>query len=164
MLVFKLCCSLQLRENNELGVNPSKNVAAVLDLSWRDMLLPISVNLCYPDLDHEVSIRITLLSCILLSEICYFLYQRTCAVLNQTMRHTVVFAVLYKCWKNCWMNPHVTLPNLFSIHIIPFFFSCKYQHLCCLKRYQFLVIHEWLSAFSKQFVSLLLDSVFLTGH
>ena len=55
MLVFKPCCSPQLRENGELGVNPSENFAAVLDLSKRSMLLPVSVNLCCLDFDHEVS-------------------------------------------------------------------------------------------------------------
>ena len=150
--------------------------------------MPINVNLCSLDFDHEVSIRTTLLSCILLREICYCLYQRICALLTQTMRGTIEFAVLYKCWKNCWMNLHLSalfavflmekwtgFPKrcfspkklcqiFFSIYATPYFFlSCKYQHLCLLKTYQFLVTHEWPSLFSKQFVSLLLDSVFLTG-
>ena len=52
--------------------------------------------------------RTTLLSCILLREICCCLYQRICAILTQTMRCTTEFAFLYKCWKNCWINPHVS--------------------------------------------------------
>ena len=71
------------------------------------MLLPISVNLFCLDFDHEVSIRTTLLCCILLREICCCLYQRICAVLTLTTRRSFEFAVMYKCWKNCWMNLHV---------------------------------------------------------
>ena len=149
VLVFKPCCSLQLRENNELGVNPSENFAAVQDNSRRNMLLPISVNSYCLNFDHDVSIRTTLLKCILLGEICCCLYMRICAVLTQIMRCTIEFAVLYKCWKNCWMNPHVSalfavfltekwtgFPKrcfspkrffqiFFSIHTTPIFFSCK---------------------------------------
>ena len=54
----------------------------------------ISVNLCCLDFNHEVSIRTSLLFCILLKEICCCLYLRICAVLTQTMRCTIEFAVL----------------------------------------------------------------------
>ena len=160
----------------------------MLDLSRRNMLLPISVNLCSLNFDHEVSIRTTPLSCILLREICCCLYQRICDVMTQTMKCTIEFAALYKCWKNCWMNPHVsciiccildrnvnrfskemffakeTPPKLFFHSYNTSFLSCKYQHFCLLKTYQFLVIHECPSVFLKQFVSSLLDSDFLTGR
>ena len=64
---------------------------------YHTLCFPISVNLCCLDFDHEVSIRTTLLSCILLGEICCCLYQRICAVLTQTMGCTIEFTVLYKC-------------------------------------------------------------------
>ena len=158
----------------------------MLNLSWKNMLLPISVNLCCLDFNHKVSIRTVLLCCILLREICYCLYLRICAVLNQTMRCTIKFADLYKGWKNCWTPiclhyslyswwkseqvfpkryflPKRLFQIFFSIHTIPLFLSCRYQHLL-FEVIQFLVMHEWPSVFSKQFVSLFLDSVFLTGH
>ena len=50
----------------------------------------------------------TLRYCILPGEMCCCLYLRICAVSTQTMKCTIEFAVLYKCWKNYWMNPHVS--------------------------------------------------------
>ena len=131
--------------------------------------------------------RTTLLSCILPCEMCCCLYLRICAVSTLSTRCPFEFAVLYKCWKICWMNPYVSA--LFAVHLTEkrtgfpkryfspkrlfyifftfiqqHFLSCKYQFLCLLKTYQSLVIHEWPNVFSKRFVSLLFVSVFWTGR
>ena len=59
--------------------------------------------------------RTTLLCCILPGKTCCCLYQRICPVLTLTTRCPFEFAVLYKCWKNRWMNPRVSA--LFTVFL-----------------------------------------------
>ena len=183
MLVFKHCCTLQLRENSEYWLNPSKNFAAGLDLSQRNMLLPISVNLCCLDFDHEVfqnytdglysSWRNVLL---LISENLCCLdsdhEENNWMLLSYTSAERITEWIpmcqhysLYSRRKCEQVFPRdIFHLRDFSKSFFPFiqppFLSCKYQPLFSLKTYQILVINEWPSVFSKQFVSLLLDSVF----
>ena len=51
---FKTCCSIQLMENSEKGVNSTENFAAVVDLSQRNMLIPITEIWRSLDFNHEV--------------------------------------------------------------------------------------------------------------
>ena len=51
--------------------------------------------------------RTILLCCILPGEMCCCLYLRICAVSTQTMC-TIEFSILDRCWKNCWMNLHIS--------------------------------------------------------
>ena len=46
-----------------------------------------------------------------------------------------------------FFSPKRLFQFFFSIHTTHLFLGCKYQHLCLLKTYQFLVIHEWPSVF-----------------
>ena len=148
-----------------IGSKSSENFAAMLNLSWRNMLLPISLKLCCLDFNHEVfqnysvvlysSWRNVLLAisenlCCLDSDhevynwICYLIQ-----VLKELLNEPPCVCII-RC----------ILDGFFFIHTTPLLWSCKYQLLCSLKTYQFLVFYEWPSVFSKQFISLLLDSVF----
>ena len=123
VLVFKSCCSLQLRENSELGVNPLRifllcltspgEICCYLYL-WICVVLTLTTKCPRTTLCNQCS-RTTLLCCILLGEMWCCLYLRICAVLSENMRCKIEFAVLYKCWKNCWMNPHVSA--LFTVFL-----------------------------------------------
>ena len=159
----------------------------MLDLSWRNMLLPISVNLCCLDFNHEVSqnypavlyssswnmlLPISENLCCLDSDhevynwICYPI-QGLKELLNESPCICIICCILDRKVNRFSQEIFFTLetlPNLFFLSYNTPVLSCKYRYLCLLKTYQFLVIHEWPSVFSKQFVSLLLDSVFLPGH
>ena len=131
-----------------------QNCSAVLYFSRQNVLLPISENLCCLDHNHEVFIWICCPIQVLKE------------LLNEPHVSALFAVFLMEKWigfPKRYFSSKRLYQIFFFIHTTPLFLSCKYQLLCSLKTYQFLVIHEWPSVFSKQFDSLLLGSVFLTG-
>ena len=147
------------------------------------MLLPISVNLCCLDFNREMSptyhaVLYYILAKCAVAYIWEFLLSRfrpwgeLLNLLSYTSAERIAECTpmylhysLYSWRKSEQVFQDVfrqeTFPNLFSIHATPLFWVVSTGTF--VKIYQFSVIHEWLSVFfffSKQFVSLLLDSVF----
>ena len=140
------------------------------------MLLPISVNCAVMTLSTRCSRTTLSYQSSWTSTVLYSSRQNVLLPISENLCSFVLieFAVLYKCWKNCWMNPKcqhyslyswrkseqvlprdVFLPKrLFQIFFHSYntlFWVVSASSYCSLKTYQFLIIYDRTSVFSKQF-------------
>ena len=81
------------------GEIPQRNFPATLELSRKNMMLPISMNMCVLDLVFQNY-----------SSVMYSSWRNVLLLISENLccLISIELAVLYKCWKNCWMNPHVS--------------------------------------------------------